>query len=115
MNVNAVTRLFPPETSDKDKKKKKRKSTITEEARAKNGDEPLPIDILVDTIIGFLEKGAAFLRTLANQSFSLLSARLERSTTELILTVGTIPSRDAIVLDSAYDAATGTKRPHPRE
>ena len=87
-NVNAVTRLFPAETSDKDKKKKKRKSGVTEEAKAKNEDEPLPIEIFVDTIVGFLEKGTAFLRTVANQSFSLLSARLERSTIELILTVG---------------------------
>jgi len=88
VNVKAVTRLFPAEASDKDKKKKRRKSGVTEEAKAKNEDEPLPIDILVDTIIGFLEKGTAFLRTVANQSFSLLSARLRRNTIELILTVG---------------------------
>lgn len=114
-NVNAVTLLFSAETSDKDKKKKKRKSAVTEEAKANNGDEPLPIDILADTIIGFLEKGTTFLRTVANRSFSLLSARLERSTIELILTVGAISSRDTIALDLVYDAATGTKRPHPRE
>jgi hypothetical protein len=113
-NVTAVTRLFPAEASDKDKNKKKRKSAVTEEAKAKNEDEPLPIDIFMDTIIGFLEKGTAFLRAVANQSFLLLSARLERSTIELILTVGAIPSCDAIALDSVYDAATGTKRPHPR-
>lgn len=101
-----VTRLFPADTSEKDKKKKKRKSAIIEESQPKDGDEPLPIDMLADTIIGFLEKGTAFLRIVANQSFSLLSARLERSTIELMLTVGTIPSRDTMVLDSAYDIAT---------
>lgn len=88
MNINAITRLFPAETSDKDKKKKRHKSGVTEEAKAKNEDESLPIDILVDTIIGFLEKGTAFLRTVANRSFLLLSARMGRNTIELILTVG---------------------------
>ena len=113
-NANAITRLFPAETPDKDKREAKRKNAVTKEAKAKNEDEPLPIDILVDTIISFLERGTAFLRTVANQSFLLLSARLERSTIELILTVGVIPSCDAIALDSVYDAATRTKRPHPR-
>ena len=79
---------------------------MIEESQPKDGDEPLPIDMLVDIIIGFLEKGTTFLRTVANQSFSLLSARLERRTIELVLTVGTIPSYDTIVLDSAYDIAT---------
>jgi DNA polymerase phi len=89
--VNGVTRLFPAETQDKDKKKKKRKSAAAEVLQPEGESEPLPIDMLVDTIIGCLEKGTAFLRTVANQSFSLLSARLERSTIELILTVGAIP------------------------
>lgn len=98
--INAITQLFPAETSDKDKKKKKRKGVVKEEAPSFDGDKPLPIDVLTDTIIGFLEKGTAFLRIVANQSFSLLSARLERSTIELILTVGITPSCDATVLDS---------------
>ena len=54
--------------------------------------------MLADTIIGFLEKGTAFLRTVANQSFSLLTAHLERSTIELILTVRIIHCRDTIIL-----------------
>ena len=95
--VNGVILLFPAGTSNKDEKKK-RKSVVTEEHEPKDGGEP-PIDILADTIIGFLEKGTVFLRTVANQSFSLLSALLERSTIELMLTVGIILSHDVIVLD----------------
>ena len=109
--VNAVTQLFPVKTSEKDKNKKKRKSV---EPQPEDGGEPLPIDILADALIGFLEKGTMFLRTAANQSFSLLSARLRRSTIELILTVGATPSCKVKVSGSTYDAATGTKRPHSR-
>lgn len=93
--VNGVTRLVLIRILDKDKKKE-RKSIVTEEPKPQDGGEPPPIDLLVDTIIGFLERGTAFLRTVANQSFSLLSAHVERSTIELILTVGEIPSHDAV-------------------
>ena len=96
--MNGIIRLFPAKTSDRDKNKRKRKSI---EPQSEEGDEPFPIDVLADTIIGFLEKGTAFLRTVANQSFSLLSARLKRSTIELILTVGAILSRDTNNLDSS--------------
>lgn len=96
--VDAVTQLFPVRSSDEDRKKKKRKSAIKEETKPKDEDEPLPIDMLADTIIGFLEKGTAFLRTVANQSFSLLTARLEKSTIELILTVRIMPRCNTIFL-----------------
>jgi hypothetical protein len=46
-----------------------------------------PIDVLVDIIIGYLEKGTAFLRAVGNRSFSLLSAVVKESTVNLILTV----------------------------
>jgi hypothetical protein len=84
---------------------------VTEESDLTIGDDPLPIDLLADTIIGFLEKGTAFLRTVANQSFSLLSAHLERSTVELILTVGEIPSVISF-WTQWWNTATGTKGPH---
>ncbi|KAF9653857.1 hypothetical protein BDM02DRAFT_3265026 [Thelephora ganbajun] len=99
--ANGITRLFLAETSGRDKKKKKRESAITGEAQPKDGDEPPPIDMLTDTIIGFLEKGTTFLRTVANQSFSLLSARLERSTIELILTQ--LERRDPALEDEDED------------
>jgi DNA polymerase phi len=97
--VNSITRLFPLEAPENDKKKQRRDSVATESAKLEEGDGPSPIDVLVDAIIGFLEKGTSFLRTVANQSFSLLAARLERHTIELILTVSAIPSYHAIVLD----------------
>jgi hypothetical protein len=56
------------------------------------GDElqeprPEPIDVLVDAIIGCLEKGTAFMRAVGNRSFSLLSGVIKDSTTNLILSV----------------------------
>jgi DNA polymerase phi len=44
-----------------------------------------PIDVLVDVIIGFLEKGTAYMRAAGNQSFSLLSGAVKDSTINLIL------------------------------
>ncbi|KAH8991045.1 DNA polymerase phi-domain-containing protein [Lactarius hatsudake] len=44
-----------------------------------------PIDVLVDVIIGFLEKGTAYTRAAGNQSFSLLSGAVKDSTINLIL------------------------------
>jgi hypothetical protein len=46
-----------------------------------------PIDVLVDVIIGFLEKGTAYMRVAGNQSFSLLSGSVKESTINLILSV----------------------------
>lgn len=60
--------------------KKKSKDTLEE-----FGDEP--VDVLVDTIIGFLEKSTAYMRTIGNQVFSLLSGSIKESTIDLIVTV----------------------------
>jgi len=46
-----------------------------------------PIDVLVDIIIGYLEKGTAFVRAVGNRSFTLLSGVIKESTVNLILTV----------------------------
>jgi hypothetical protein len=46
-----------------------------------------PIDVLVDIIIGYLEKGTAFMRAVGNRSFTLLSGAIKESTVNLILTV----------------------------
>lgn len=48
---------------------------------------PVPIDILVDTIIGFLEHSTAYLRAVTNEVFSLLSKSVEETTVDLILRV----------------------------
>lgn len=65
------------------KNKKSRKSTGDLDAEAVSE----PIDILVDSIIGFLEQSTAYLRTVANQIFSLLSGAIQDTTVDLILTV----------------------------
>lgn len=49
--------------------------------------EPEPVDLLVDTIIGFLESGTSYLRTIGNQVFALLSGSIKESTVDLIVAV----------------------------
>ncbi|TRM61838.1 DNA polymerase phi-domain-containing protein [Schizophyllum amplum] len=51
-----------------------------------NSDEPPAVDVLVDTIIGFLEKGNAYLRACGNKAFALLTGVVQESTVDLILT-----------------------------
>jgi DNA polymerase phi len=64
------------------KGKNARKSSVgSEEATLE------PIDVFVDTIIGFLEKSTTYLRTISNQVFSLLSGSVRDTTIDLILTV----------------------------
>ncbi|KAJ1310167.1 hypothetical protein OPQ81_006911 [Rhizoctonia solani] len=48
-------------------------------------DEHSPIDLLVDVIIGMLEKASAFGKAVVTQAFGLLSGRVESSTIDLIL------------------------------
>ncbi|KAG8691843.1 hypothetical protein FRC11_007809 [Ceratobasidium sp. 423] len=56
-----------------------RKSKTTENV------EHSPVDLLVDVIIGMLEKSSAFGKAVAIQAFGLLSGRAESSTVDLIL------------------------------
>ena len=48
-----------------------------------------PIDILIDIIIGLLEGSTSFTRTIANQSFAMLTPLMTDSTIGLILAVNT--------------------------
>ena len=41
----------------------------------------------MDIVIGYLEKGTAFVRAVGNRSFTLLSGAIKESTVNLILTV----------------------------
>ena len=66
-------------------KKKKKKDRKTKEPSEDETDEP--VDLLVDTIIGFLEKSTAYLRAVGNQVFSLLSGSVKNTTIDLILAV----------------------------
>lgn len=67
--------------SDKKNKKDKKTKEFSEDM----ADEP--VDIFVDTIIGFLEKSTAYLRTVGNQVFCLLSGSVKNTTIDLILAV----------------------------
>ena len=79
--------MFPAEPAGGKKGKKGRKSASAGD-EAKGGEElPAPADVLVDAVIGFLEKGTAYLRAAANQAFALLSGAVAASTIDLVLTV----------------------------
>ncbi|KAJ7694223.1 DNA polymerase phi-domain-containing protein [Mycena rosella] len=76
--LDASTRMFFPTKKSKSKKAQK--------AAEDPDDAPLePVDVMVDTIIGFLEKSTAYMRTIGNQVFSLISSSVQGSTIDLIL------------------------------
>ncbi|KAL1748073.1 DNA polymerase phi-domain-containing protein [Schizophyllum fasciatum] len=89
--VEAATRLY----SESKKTKKARKSA------AADADEPPAVDVLVDVIIGFLEKGNAYLRACGNKAFSLLTGVVRESTVDLILTQ--LERRDPTAVDVEDD------------
>jgi DNA polymerase phi len=68
----------------RENRKKGQKSPVSSE------DATLePIDVFVDTIIGFLEKSTTYLKTISIQVFSLLSGSVRDTTIDLILRVCT--------------------------
>lgn len=80
--IEATTRMFASSTKRSKKPRKSSDDTDSEPAE--------PVDILVDSIIGFLEQSTAYLRAAANHAFSLLSSAVQETTIDLILTVGFI-------------------------
>ena len=80
--ADAVSRMFPAVAK---KSKKARKSEGAE-------GEPEPVDVLVDTVIGFLDQATAYMRAVANQVFALLSSSVQESTIDLILAVSATTS-----------------------
>ncbi|KAF5365721.1 hypothetical protein D9758_003270 [Tetrapyrgos nigripes] len=92
--VEACTRMFLGKS-----KKKGRKSDIAESSE----DVPEPVDMLVDIIIGFMEKSTAYLRTIGKHVFSSLCGAAKDSTIELILTQ--LENRDPTVEDNENDDA----------
>ena len=68
-------------------KKSNGKKAGKEKAIEEAADASEPIDIIVDSIIGFLEKSTAFLRVVGNQAFSLMSSSVKKSSIDLILLV----------------------------
>ena len=49
--------------------------------------EPSATDVLVDIIIGLLEKSSAFTRVVATQAFAMLTSSINESTMDLIIAV----------------------------
>ncbi|KAI0831759.1 DNA polymerase phi-domain-containing protein [Trametes gibbosa] len=78
--IDGASRMFPAGG----KKSKKARKSMGED-KGKEKALPAPIDVLVDAVIGFLEKGTAYMRAVANQSFALLSGAVQESTADLIL------------------------------
>jgi DNA polymerase phi len=78
--IDSASRLFRPSTE---------KFNVLESLRDDELQQPPPepIDVIVDTIIGCLEKGTAFMRVVGVRSFSLLSGVVKDSTINLILSV----------------------------
>ncbi|KAH9923929.1 DNA polymerase phi-domain-containing protein [Epithele typhae] len=80
--IDGASRMFPdaPATS-----KKPKKGRTPAQDGAEDDGEPAPVDVLTDAVIGFLEKGTAYLRAAANQAFALLSGSATASTIDLVL------------------------------
>ncbi|KAI0031491.1 DNA polymerase phi-domain-containing protein [Vararia minispora EC-137] len=96
--IDGSSRLFKPSNKSP---KKKSKNTDTQDVK-QEGD-PDPIDVLVDIIIGFLDKSTAFTRTVGNQGFSFLSGCIKASTVDLILAQLERKSSAELLADSDED------------
>jgi hypothetical protein len=79
--IDSASHLFQPSTEKLDELESPRNDELQQ-------PPPEPIDVLVDTIIGCLEKGTAFMRAVGIRSFSLLSGVVKDTTINLILSVG---------------------------
>lgn len=82
--IDGASRMFPAESK---KSKKARKATDATD----DDDAPAPADVLVDIVIGFLEKATAYMRVVGNQVFTLLCDAVQESTIDLILAVRPAP------------------------
>ncbi|CCM03691.1 uncharacterized protein FIBRA_05836 [Fibroporia radiculosa] len=81
--IDGASRMFPVE-SQKSKKKSRKSAGGSEGPTEAEALEP--VDVLVDNVIGFLEQATAYMRSVANQVFSMLSGSVRESTVDLILT-----------------------------
>lgn len=68
---------------------KSKKSKKKEEPGENSDEDAQPIDLLVDDLIGYLEKSSAFMRVVANRVFKAICGEVEGSTVHLLLMVRT--------------------------
>jgi DNA polymerase phi len=77
--------MFPKQGTSKKAKKATEDPAELEDAAFE------PIDVLVDTIIGYLEKSTAYMRSVSNQVFALISGSVKGTTIDLIVMVSLLP------------------------
>ncbi|KAM5542581.1 hypothetical protein V8D89_003542 [Ganoderma adspersum] len=99
--LDGASRMFPAEA--KKGKKGRKSSGAPAEEKGKEKEVPEPVDVLVDTVIGFLEKGTAYVRAVANQVFALFAGAVQASTIDLILTQLERRDPDELVADEDED------------
>ncbi|KAG2157394.1 DNA polymerase phi-domain-containing protein [Suillus clintonianus] len=66
-------------STDNSSKKRRKSQTISQP------ESPKPIDMLVDVLIGFLEKSTSYLRAVANKTFSCIASAATETTIDLIV------------------------------
>ena len=98
--VETVDKVFLQPT------KKSKKSKKIEKIELKSGEDTKPVDLLVDDLIGYLEKSSAFMRMVANRVFEAVSGELEGSTVRLLLTVSTFSRPLHVCCSQYFNAAT---------
>ena len=86
--------------------KKGKKFKKLERIEPKSGEDTKPVDLLVDDLIGYLEKSSAFMRMVANRVFEAISGELEGSTVRLLLTVSTFGRSLHVCYNQYFNAAT---------
>ncbi|KAJ3880960.1 DNA polymerase phi-domain-containing protein [Lentinula edodes] len=99
--TNAATREFSLDKVMKKTKKGRPSASAPVDEEDSDDDGLEPIDAIVDTIIGFMEKSTAYMRTIGNQVFSLISGQVKSSTIDLILTQ--LETRDPAAEDEEMD------------
>ncbi|KAG1875007.1 DNA polymerase phi-domain-containing protein [Suillus tomentosus] len=76
--IAAAATMF---STDNKSKNRRKSHTISQP----DSDSPKSIDMLVDVLIGFLEKSTSYLRAMANKSFSCIASAATETTIDLIV------------------------------
>ncbi|KAG1891307.1 DNA polymerase phi-domain-containing protein [Suillus subluteus] len=76
--IAAAATMF---STDNKSKNRRKSHTISQP----DSDSPKPIDMLVDVLIGFLEKSTSYLRAMANKTFLCVASAATETTIDLIV------------------------------